>query len=1027
MLQYLFRALVVSALLAGGLFAQATAGQAGIRGTVRDASGATIPGASVTITNPQRGITRQLVSNEAGLFNVPDLTPTTGYVVAVSKEGFAKYEAQGIELQVGQIQEISAVLQVSSSTQQVEVTSAVPLVDVNQQGVSQVVNQAQIDQLPINGRRVDTFVLLTPGVTNDATFGLVSFRGIAGGNAFLTDGNDTTNQFYNENAGRTRISSQISQDAVQEFQVLTDGYSAEYGRAVGGVVNTVTRSGSNDFHGTAYGFFRNKSLNAVDRYAAGYNPPEVRDQDGASLGGPIFKNKLFFFLNGEVTYRNFPGLNRIIDNRLINSAGVFTGVCSAPATPAQCQAAANFITPFNNVSVARSVHQQLGFGKIDWHPTDADTVSFSLNYLRWVSPNGIQTQAVLTNNNLISGNANSSVRSRYGRADWTHIVTPTQVNEVRFGWFKDRLADDANPALWPVQTGPLYISVYGIPVGAASQYPRILPSENRFEIADNYSWTAGRHNLKFGGDVFFNEDYVNQLSNRYGSYAYNSFAAFAADFTNNFRNAKNYNNFTQALGNPVLDFNTNDYDFYIQDQWKITPKFTWNMGLRYEYTSLDQPKIFNPAYPATGRINQPTLSFAPRAGFAYQINNKTVVRSGFGVYYARLQGALLDNLYLTNGLYQPSVFIQPTSASAPVFPAIFPPNATGLPGGTINLQFAQPGLRKPYTLQYDFAIERQLTGTTGLTVSYVGSRGNQFFTARDLNAGPLSNNLVNYTILNPAGQVAGTYSTRTYQNATKLDPRFGQITEIDNGGQTWYDALVVQIDKRFSHGLQGSVAYTYSHALDNFGQGGGSDVVFPGISTYYNGDVSNNKGTSALDQRHRLVVTSLWSPTLSHGSGWFARYVANGWSLSQITTFATPQHSTATINVSSTTCNNTVPTGIPCSNVTGLYRTTTINGLGGSSRVPFLPLSSLDIDNTHRVDARLTKEFAFTERFKLHLFFEAFDVFNTISNTGVFTSAYTAVGNVLIPNTQAGQGNASQGFPDGTNARRMQVGARFMF
>lgn len=996
----------------GGLFAQATAGSSGISGSVRDASGSAVPGATVIIDNPQRGVKRQIETNEAGLFNAPGLQPSADYQLTINKAGFAPYHAADVLLEVGQNLNVPVVLQISSSTQRVEVTSEVPLVDVNQRGVSQVVNQAQIDQLPINGRRVDSFVLLSPGVTNDGTFGLLSFRGIAGGNSFLTDGNDTTEQFYNENAGRTRISSQISQDAVQEFQVLTDGYSAEYGRAAGGVVNTVTRSGGNAFHGTGYWFFRNRTLNATDRYALGYNPPEVRHQGGASLGGPIVRGKLFFFLNADLTYRNFPGLNRITDSRVFTPGGTFNNAnCGAPATPAQCQAAANFITPYNNVLVSRNVHQQLGFGKVDWHPTSLDSVSFSFNYLRWVSPNGIQTQAVLTNNGLISGNANSSVRSRYGRVNWNHIVSPNQINELRLGWFKDRLADDAAPELWP-STGPLYISVYGIPVGAAAQYPRVLPSENRWEMADNYSWTAGRHNLKFGADILLNEDYNNQLNNRYGSYTYNSLSAFAADLTANAAGLKNYTNFTQAFGNPVLDFNTNDYNFYIQDQWKITPKFTWNWGLRYEYSTFTQPSLFNPNYPATHHINQPVLPFAPRAGFSYQLSDKTVIRSGFGIYYARVQGALLNNFYLNNGLYQPSIFVQNNTPGGPVFPAILP-LAANLPSGTINLQLADRGLRKPYTMQGDFAIQHQFTNTVAATASYVWSQGNQFYTARDLNAGPLSTDFVTYRINDLSGSQVGTYSTRVYRAATKPDPRYGQILDIDNGGKSWYNALVLQLNKRFSHGLQGSVAYTWSHAIDNFNQGGGSDVVFPGLRTFYNGDFSAEKGTSSLDQRHRLTVTSLWTPTLSHGSSWFSRYVANGWTLSQITTLASSQPATVTINVA---------TPLP-----GLYRTGSIDGLGGSTRAPFLPLNSLDIDTVHRVDARLAKSLPFTERLKLDLYFEAFNVFNTISDTGVFTNGYTAVGTVLTPIAQLGVGNSSQGFPDGTNARRMQVGARFVF
>src|SRR5206468_11747504 len=200
-----------------------------------------------------------------------------------------------VELLVGQSLDLNVGMQVASSTTQVQVTSEAPVVENTKTDVSQVIGETQIMELPINGRRVDSFVLLTPAVSADGTFGLLSFRGIAGGNSFLVDAADTTQQFYNENAGRTRIQSQLSQEAVQEFQVLSSSFSAEYGRASGGVVNTVIKSGANDVHGTGFWFFRNRSLNARDPLAT-VNPPEVRHQTGGSVGGKFIKDKLFYFL-----------------------------------------------------------------------------------------------------------------------------------------------------------------------------------------------------------------------------------------------------------------------------------------------------------------------------------------------------------------------------------------------------------------------------------------------------------------------------------------------------------------------------------------------------------------------------------------------------------------------------------------------------------------------------------------------------------------------------------------------------------
>jgi hypothetical protein len=236
-----------------------------IGGTVVDASGAVVPGAAVTVSNKQIGLERKVTTTDVGYFLVPSLPPASGYEVLVEKSGFAAHRIENVLLQVGQNLSLTARLEISQQAQSVVVTDVIPIVELTKTGVSQVVDSGQIQNLPINGRRVDTFVLLTPGVVSDGTSGGISFRGMPGGNAFLSDGNDTTPQFYNENSGRFRVSSNISQDAVQEFQVQTSGYNAEFGRAVGGVVNTVTRSGTNSLYGTAYWFFRNRTLNAWDR------------------------------------------------------------------------------------------------------------------------------------------------------------------------------------------------------------------------------------------------------------------------------------------------------------------------------------------------------------------------------------------------------------------------------------------------------------------------------------------------------------------------------------------------------------------------------------------------------------------------------------------------------------------------------------------------------------------------------------------------------------------------------------------
>ncbi|MBM3757436.1 MAG: TonB-dependent receptor [Acidobacteria bacterium] len=1009
--------LLLATALASVSFAQAVAGFGGISGVVRDASGAVVPSAEVVVENSSKGIRRTLVSNDAGVFAAPALVPSTGYSVKVSKAGFRAFEVKAIEILVGQNVNINASLSVESATTQVDITDQAPIVEQTKTGTSQVVNSLQIRDLPINGRRVDSFVLLTPAVVSDGTFGLVSFRGIAGGNSYLTDGNDTTNQFYNENAGRTRISSQISQDAVQEFQVLTNGYSAEFGRASGGVINTVTRSGGNETHGTAYWFFRNQDFSARDRYAA-INPKERRDQFGGSLGGAIVKDKLFYFTNIELTRRNFPLINRLINPVLFSSNGDFIGACTAPA--AACTAARG-IFPRQFQTLERTADTELGFAKIDWRPSERNSFTFSGNYLRWVSPNGIQTQAVLTNGNGIGNNANSTVRTRYGKIGWTSIPTNSIVNEFRFGWFKDRLFDDVNPALIPPVTGRIGLTVQGQSnLGTAVDYPRLNPSEQRFQFVDTLNWTSGKHSWKFGIDFANTQDYLNILRNQFGSYTYASFTDFAYDISriqnpNGRPLGKGWQSYSQTVGNPILDFTTRDLGLFVQDQFRATQKLTINYGVRYEYANLPQPSQVNPAYPQTGVINSPKNNWAPRLGIAYALNDKTVIRTGYGLFYARFPGALIQTLFFSNGLYQPQVLLQNGDARGPVFPSQLPNSSAGLPGGTVSLTIADKNFRNPYTQQWDLAIERQLTSTLGLTANYIGSRGVRIFTTRDLNIGGFGAP-VTYRILDEAGNQTGTYTTNAHYTANRVDPRFQRIVQVENGGNSYYHALALQLNKRMANGLMGSVAYTWSHAIDTANQGGGNNALFfDSIRSTFNGDYSADKGSSSLDQRHRIVITSLWAPQYGlKSSNQMVKWVAANWQFSQITTLASGQPNTATIRVA----------GAPYA---GAAFNTTLNGLGGSFRVPWLPFSTLPLDAIYRTDLRITKILPFSERITGMFNFEAFNISNSQYNTGEFTEAFNLTAGVIRPTIGLGNGTASQGFPDGTNARRAQISFRLIF
>jgi outer membrane receptor protein involved in Fe transport len=1036
-LKTIIRLAAVFCLLGTAAFAQSVAGLGVISGTVRDASGATVPDAEVVVANESKGIRRSLTTNAAGAFTAPSLPPATGYSVIVNKTGFSKYEAKDIQVLVGQDVSLDIALAVAGTSTSVLVEgTATPVVDSTKTDVSVVINTTQIDNMPINGRRVDSFVLLAPAVVPDGTFGLISFRGIAGGNTFLVEGNDTTEQFFNENVGRTRIQSQISQDAVQEFQVVSNNYSAEFGQAMGGVVNTVTRSGSNDFHGTGFWFFRNQDFNARDTFAT-FVPSETRHQWGVSAGGKLIKDKLFYFANWEALRRTFPLVANISQagSSLFDTSGhLLPNVCVAPATPAQCAAAISFLDrQFQTLD--RKVTQDLGNAKIDWRPTERNSFTASLNLLRWVSPNGIQTAATLNNGNGVGGNANSSVRAKYGKFSWTSIPTTTMVNEFRFGWFNDKQFDSTNAALGIPGIGFLGISITGqANLGTATQYPRTNPLENRYEFADTLTWSRGKHTWKFGFIFKPTEDYVNNLTNRTGAYSYANFTNLALDLTGNTTGAKNWLTFSQDIGNPALDYTIKDYSFFAQDQWKLTSRLTLNLGLRYDYSDLPQPSLVNPDYAATGRIPTYNKEIAPRIGFAYALDsqNKTVLRGGYGIFHARYPGGLISTGLLGNGLYQKSISLNSSNAAdkaaGPVFPNVLPTNSTTFnpPAGSISLNIFSKDFRAPYTEQADLAIERALTNSLALTVSGIWSRGLHLTSVNDINIGAPGPS-VTYRIVDAAGTQTGTYTTPVYVRQNRVDTRYARLNIIDAGLNSWYNGLAVQLVKRYSHGLTGNLSYTWSHAID-LGQGfAGTSNIFAsnGPQTYVPGDYRGERGTSSLDIRHRLVLGGAWQPKFTKSTSPFARYLVNSWELGLIGTFSSAPHSTPTVQISSAP---NPGTGLTAAN-TGTLNGYSSGGLGG--RVPFQPINSLDVDTVQRIDVRLSKVFPFGERYKAMFTFDAFNIFNHRYFTGVNSREYVFASIAGVPTLtyqpSFGAGTATGGFPDGTNARRLQIGLRFVW
>jgi hypothetical protein len=669
----------------------------------------------------------------------------------------------------------------------------------------------------------------------------------------------------------------------------------------------------------------------------------------------------------------------------------------------------------------------LGFAKLDWAPSQRHHVSGSLNYLKWVSPNGFQTQAVLNNGEGVGANGNSSVRTRYGRLSWRIIPSATKINEVRFGWFKDRHFDEINEKLVPA-TGLVQLTVEGQPnLGVNAELSRLDPSENRYQLADTFTVVAGRHSWKFGADVISTQDFLKYLRNRHGTYEYADFTSFALDFSGNTSGARRWQSYAQRFGNEVYDETIREYNFFVEDQLRITPRVSFNYGLRYEYASLPQPKQANADYPDSGRIPSVRTNFAPRLGLAVAFNrSKTVVRAGYGVFHGRYHSGVIGTFFQENGAYQQSVQLERRFLTDPSFGPVFPNALSGInpaalpkpetPGFTsaIDLTLPSKNFRNPYTQQADVAVDHALSSNLNVSVSYVWSRGLHLTTVRDLNIGPPGAPVI-YDIESAQGKLVDSYTTPGYRLVNRVNARWRRVNSVESGGNSYYNAMIVQIRKRLSRGLEGFVAYTWSHAID-FNQGGGADNIFysEGPRSLRNGDYRGDKASSQLDQRHRLVLSSSYEPIFTTSTGRFARLMINNWRLSQISTFASAQPATPAILVS----------GVP---FPGAAFNSTLNGFGGSTRVPFFPASSLDIDRVVRTDARLAKILKIAERYQVHLNFEAFNVFNHVTNTSVNTVAFEAKNGVLKPLSRLGEGVASQGYPDGTNARRAQVSVRFVW
>jgi hypothetical protein len=1021
------------ALFANPAFSQSTTDGA-IGGLVSDQTGGSLPGVTVTARNIATNASAEASTDTTGRFLVIRLQPGL-YVVEVSLAGFAAQRRENIIVEVGRVTNLDIALGIAGQVETIEVFGQSPIINIEQSDFSTNINQTTIANLPTNTRRWSTFALMTPGAAPDGNFGLVSFRGISGLlNSNTVDGGDNTQAFFAEERGRTRLAYSLSSDAVREFQVTTSNYSAEYGRAAGGVVNAVTKSGTNTVSGSGFYFIRDNKWGATNPFQTqtvlvnGVNtqvqlkPKDRRQQFGATVGGPIRRDRVFFFFSYDQQARNFPGVavpsnpasffapfndaeRATFDSRGINAAAQGDGL--------------TFLQSLTGV-VERTGDQTLVLPKIDWKIGNAHSLAVTYNRLRWDSPAGVQTAAVV--NRGVESWGNDGVHDDWTTARLNSVIGSKMTNEIKFQWGRDFEFQSSQPPLpgEPVSASGRTPAVDILGAGGISfgkpnfLERRAYPDERRIEFGDTFTIASGSHLLKIGGDVSRVSDVLDNLFQEGGVYAYNNRVDFITDYATNVKNAgpatRSYSSFNQGVGPTAFSFRTFDFDAFVQDTWHVHPRTTVNLGLRYDYEQMPEPQIPNALLPATAIFPSDKNNFGPRIGVAYDLagGGNTVVRGGYGVFYGRIINSTISNAITNVGspAGQLSLQLLNNQPGAPTFPNILA-SASATPVRPDVVVFAGD-TQNPLIHEYDLIFEQRIAADTMVSVSYVGSTGRHLPLFIDRNL-PAPSGTVTYQA-SGGGPVDGQAVTVPIFTGPRPDANFSRITTVSNIVESRYNGLVFQLNRRMSQGLQVQASYTEARATDN----GQTSQTFSTSNNVLNPfDLGLEKASSNFEIRHRFVGNAIWSP--SYESGPFPG-VLTGFTISPTLTVSSGVPYTATLT-GNTPNTARVSTGIL--------------GAGGSNRLPSIERNAFHLPTTANVDLRVSRAFRLSGEHRIEGILDVFNMLNRLNHTAVNMLMYTVGGTVAAPTltynpTFGSLTNANSNYFVFT-PRQIQIAVRYTF
>jgi hypothetical protein len=976
-----FCVLVFCLLLAGlTVFAQSQATTGNIEGRITDPNDAAIPGLTVTATNQETGLAKTADTDSEGIYRISFLPPGKYRVTTGGSKGFAGADYGNVTVTVGGQTPLDIQLKVGGTTTMVDVAAEGQMVETTRTAVSSTVNERAILNLPVNGRNFLDFATLTPGVVREPTrSGDLTVGGQKGTlNSLQVDGADNNNTFFGQSFGRTgtRPPYQFSEESVQEFQVNQNGFSAEFGRSGGAVINVVTKSGTNNWHGSAFEYFRDESLNSNTPIltARGAKRPKSQiNQFGGTIGGPIKKDRAFFFAA-------FDGQRSTIPN-----------VVDAPNFFAQPAAIQTLLAPkMGTYNVGRD--QNVYMFKTDIRLNSANQLVLRFNQQNFTGNNNENGGPL----SVQEHSGNSVAKTTTFSGSLTSTLTNTVVNEFRFQFGRDSEPGQANSDVTEarIQTGGGFLQL-----GRNNFSPRETTIK-RLQFIDNISYTRGAHSMKFGADLNFDRIFNFFPGLFSGQYTFNSYALFASNTPSAF--TQNFPGDGTSGGTTHPDLN--DYGFFGQDDWRVNPKLTLNLGLRYDYQKLKAPTVNNPSatLAALGLSTTTPVrdgnNFAPRFGFSYAFNEKTVVRGGYGIFFARTTAIMLGTAHSQNGIQVTGVSLNCTLVPNPclTYPAIFttPPAAGGL---TPSLYLFAKDYAQPYVQQGRLGVERELMPNLSLSVTYMYFHGVHLSRTRDINLGVP----VPTVVTDPSGN---TFTVLRHP-ATRPIPGFTRISLFESTADSRYNGLAVELKRRFTRGLQFIMAYTYSSAKDNKPDQTmvvvGTDDV-KGVQN--NLDISADWGRSDLDIRHRFVFSPVYEiGRVAKDNGVASAFLSN-WTFSGIVTLQSGFAYSANIAGDANRDGNTA-----------------------TDRVPGTPRNGFTTPSIYVFDTRVTKSFKFGEKYNLSFIAEAFNLFNRSNiatvNTGRYGIASSSATVLTNPALSTPFGFARTFLGE----RQIQLAARFRF